>query len=388
MDDRVLDPGRAILAHLQRLVRELVARKPGGHLIEGQVPPVQVDLTFGLDGAEADPETFARKLADAVDGRLDEAVQHQAAFRPGHAFCLRCGGPDCEHSRPPSSRHVLRGYTPTGTPRWDDFAQVMLDLRVEGVDALYDDPPAFLTVVQGPGEVHAGLVRAFEHPTYRLLGQLLAGFFPVRATDREGRGVVALTFQVAGTKTRRGIRLGLNVLGRSPSGEDLGTLWERHRELPWRRGVRWAQAALATVRGARERDAGRLEARVEGILGGLARRMQREQRARRRRTRHAEERHDSGRRPTRMAMEDVRAAARDDFLVDERSGSVVVLGDRGRTHFFGADGRLVSSVRYRRDAIRRKIDGGVWRAAADSEVAGVRSSAEAADEIPADRGST
>jgi hypothetical protein len=369
MDDRVLEPGRAILAQLQRLVRELVNRKAGGHLIESQAPPMHVDLEFGLGGADADPDTFARKLVEGIDRRLDEAVEHRAAFRPGHAFCLRCGGPDCEHSLPPSARHVLRGYTPTGTPRWEDFAQVMLDLRVDGVDALYQDPPAFLTVVQGPDDVHAGLVRAFEHPSYRLLGQLLAGYFPVRATDAEGRGVVALTFQVAGTRTRRGMRLGLNVLGRSPSGEDLGTLWERHRELPWRRGVRWAQAALTTIRGGRERDPERLEQRVQGILSGLARRMQREQRARRRRTRHAEDRHDSGRRPTRMAMEDVRGAAPEDFLVDERSGSRVVLGDRGRTHFFSADGRLVSSVRYRRDAIRRKIDGGVWRAADEAEVA-------------------
>ena len=61
---------------------------------------------------------------------------------------------------------------------------------------------------------------------------------------------------------------------------------------------------------------------------------------------------------------DVDAAA---LLVDDRSGAFVVLGERGRTHFFSAEGRLVSSVRYRRDAVARKIKLGKWRAATADE---------------------
>jgi hypothetical protein len=365
VDDRVLDPGRRVLAELQRLVRELLARKSGGHLIEPNPPSIDLEMTVALDGEDADALAFARRLAETIDRRLDQAVQHVAAFRPGRAFCLRCGGPECDHAVPPSSRHVLQGYGATGTPRWADFAQVMLDLRRPGVDGLFDNPPSFATVVQSPEEVHAGLLRAFEHPSYRLLGQMLAGYFPVRTTEREGRGVIALTFQVAGTRVgKRGLRLGLNVLGRSPSGEELGTLWERHHDLPWRRGVRWAQAALATIpSGGKALDDSRLRERVSGILNGLARRVEREQRSRRRRTRHAEKRHDSGRRPTRMALEDVRAATAEDVLFDERRGTWVVLGARGRTHFFNRDGALVSSVRYSRDAIQRRLKAGVWRLA-------------------------
>ena len=376
MDDRVLGPGRDVLALLQRVVRELLARKSGGHLIEASPPSLRLDLDVALDGPQADPDAFARRLAASVDAGLDDAVQHAAAFRPGRAFCHRCGGPDCEHSIPPSARHVLRGYGPTGTPRWEDFAQVMLDLRNPGVDGLYADPPAFLTEVHSRADAQAALLEAFEHPRYVLLGQLLAGYFRVHATAVEGRGVVALTFQVAGTRSPDGVlRLGLNVLGVSPSGEDLGTLWERHRDLPWRRGVRWAQHALATIRGGRKADDARLRGRVDGILRGLARRMEREQRARQRRTRHAEDRHDSGRRPTRMAIEDARSAADEDILVDDRSGALVVLGDRGRTHFFAVEGRLVSSVRYSRDAIARKIQQGVWRRPAGDELVRFRSSA-------------
>lgn len=376
MDDRVLGPAREVLTLLQRIARELLARKAGGHLIEASPPDLHLDLDVGLEGPTADPDGFARRLAAAVDERLDDAVQHAAAFRPGRAFCHRCGGSDCAHSAPPTSRHVLRGYGPTGTPRWEEFAQVMLDLRNPGVDGLYGDPPALLTEVQSPADAQDALLEAFENPRYVLLGQLLAGFFAVRATEAEGRGVVALTFQVAGTRSPRGaLRLGLNVLGVSPSGEDLGTLWERHRELPWRRGVRWAQHALATVRGGRTHDDRRLRERIDGILRGLARRMEREQRARRRRTRHAEDHHDTGRRPTRMAIEDARAAADTDVLVDDRSGAMVVLGERGRTHFFTVEGRLVSSVRYSREAITRKIERGVWRSAVASELGRFRTGA-------------
>ncbi len=381
MDDRVLRPGREVLALLQRVARELLARKSGGHLIEASPPSLRLEVDVALEGPEADPDAFARRLAESVDARLDDAVQHAAAFRPGRAFCHRCGGPECDHAIPPSSRHVLRGYGPTGTPRWEDFAQVMLDLRHPGVDRLYADPPAFLTEIHGRADSQASLLEAFEHPRYVLLGQLLAGYFRVRTTEVEGRGVVALTFQVAGTRSPDGVlRLGLNVLGVSPSGEDLGTLWERHRDLPWRRGVRWAQHALSTIRGGRGPDDARLRGRVEGILRGLARRMEREQRSRGRRTRHAEDRHDSGRRPTRMAIEDARAAADADILVDDRSGALVILGDRGRTHFFAVEGRLVSSVRYSRDAIARKIKQGVWRRPADDELARFRSSDAVGDD--------
>jgi hypothetical protein len=51
---------------------------------------------------------------------------------------------------------------------------------------------------------------------------------------------------------------------------------------------------------------------------------------------------------------------------------VVVLGDRGRTHFFTPEGRLVSSVRYSRDAIERKRKTGLWRPLAASQAAAMK----------------
>jgi hypothetical protein len=358
---------------LQRMVRELLARKAGGHLIETRLEEIDLRLPLAV---RADPAAFADDLVAALDGILDDAIQDAAAFRPGRAFCHRCAPAACEHSRPPSCRDVFVGYAPTGVPLWKDFAQLCLELKHPEVDRLYGDPPAFLTLAQAGDELRGRLLSAFRSPSYELLGQLAAGFFPVKTRQEEGRGVLALTFQVVASRGRRRPRLALNLLGVAPGGEDLETLWERYREVPWRRAVRWAQSALASVRprsrGREGLDRRAIDARVEGILRGMARRLEREHRARSRRTHHAERRHESGQRPTRKAIDDIRAAGPEAILVDERSGTLVVLGDRGRTHFFTSDGRLVSSVRYSTDAIERKRKLGLWRAASGDQVGALR----------------
>jgi hypothetical protein len=356
MSDSVKALGEIAGDVLQRIVRELLARKAGGHLIEARLEEIELRLPLAL---RADPADFADDLVGTLDRILDDAIQHAAAFRPGRAFCHRCAQAGCEHSVPPSCREVFVGYAPTGVPLWKDFAQHCLDLKHPEVDRLYDEPPAFLTWVQAGDELRRRLLTAFRSPSYELFGQIAAGFFPVKTRQEEGRGVLALTFQVVGSRGRRDRRLALNLLGVAPSGEELETLWERYREVPWMRAVRWAQSALASIRiGGRRRrgslDDREVDVRIEGILRGMARRLEREHRARSRRTHHAEHRHESGRRPTRNAIDDIRAAGPDAILVDERSGTVVVLGDRGRTHFFTAEGRLVSSVRYSPDAIERK----------------------------------
>ena len=135
--------------------------------------------------------------------------------------------------------------------------------------------------------------------------------------------------------------------------------------------MRWAQSALRRC-SRRKLSPEERQLGVDRIMHGLARRLAREHRSRSRRTRHAEVRHLSGKRPTRKALEDCWSAGRDSFMVDETSGAIVVLGERGRTHFFTAEGRLVSSVRYSRDEIGRKIKLGKWRVATLEEREGLR----------------
>jgi hypothetical protein len=85
-------------------------------------------------------------------------------------------------------------------------------------------------------------------------------------------------------------------------------------------------------------------------------------------------------RPTRKAIEDARSAPDDAFMHDERSGALVVLGGRGRTHFFGPEGKLVSSVRYSKDAIARKIRQERWQPATAEQRKLLRSALVASDE--------
>ena len=65
-----------------------------------------------------------------------------------------------------------------------------------------------------------------------------------------------------------------------------------------------------------------------------------------------------------MAIEDARGVDASAVLFDEQHATYVVAGPRGRTHFFTGDGKLVSSVRYSRDAVERKRKLGMWSVAA------------------------
>jgi hypothetical protein len=389
MAERDRRHGLAAWQAIERLARDILRGRPGAHLLEGRLPVLDVQVMLALQGRPGDAETFAEALAGEIERQIDDAIEEQAAFQPGHAWCHRCEAAACEHSRPPSSRHVFLGYAPAGAPRWMEFAQYALEARLPGFERLYAEPPAFITVQMDKSDLYGPLLPAFHSAGRDLLGQVVAGFFPVPSRAGEGRGVVALTFQAAARVTPEGRRrIGLNILGNSPAGGDLSLLWERQDDLPWRRAVRWAQAALATAaRDARPPRRGSaagagggapidaaLERRVLGILQGLARRLEQDRRGTGRRTLHAGERHAGGDRPTRKALDDIRAARADAFLRDERSGALVVLGDRGRTHFFTPEGRLMSSVRYSRDAIERKRRTGVWRAIADAEARAARES--------------
>ncbi len=357
------------IAAIERLTRELLARREGAHLIENDLDRLILEIDLSLrDGARREKGAELRRQIDEL---LDDAVQHAAVFRPGQAYCHRCASAACEHSQPPSGRHVFVGYAPTGAPKWADFAQRCLDLRHPEVDRLYDEPPALLALNHTAEELHNGLLRAFDNGTFALLGQVTAGFYAIPARADEGRGVVALSIQAGLSRSRRGRpRVGLNLLARGPGGEGLDRIWERQDDLPWRRPVRWAQTALSTLGPAllkRSRRGTELERRVDRILAGLQRRLERGNRSRSRRTRHAQQRHQSGRRPTRKAIEDARGAPDEAFLHDTRSGVLVVLGDRGRTHFFAAEGKLVSSVRYSPGAIDKKIKQDRWQPATDEQ---------------------
>lgn len=371
MRDRILNLAEVAAAAIERLAREVVARKSGGHILGAASRNLELTIPLRLGGARSRPSGLASEIAGRLDRLVEDALEQAAVFRPGHAFCHKCGGADCPHSEPPTCRHVFTGYGPTGLPQWEDLAQVCLERRHPEVDRLYEEPPAFVALVEEAGALRRRLLRSFDDARRcELLGQVAAGFYRPAARARTGRVVLAVSFQVLASRARGGApRLGLNVVGRAPEGRDpVERLWERAADVPWRLPVRWAQRELDRVsRAAARLDGPGLARRVDRVVRGLAHRLEREQRARARRTHHAEQRHLAGDRPTRKALEDARRVKAGEILFDERNGTFVVPGERGRTHFFAGDGRLVTSVRYSREAIERKRKLGLWREANPAE---------------------
>src|SRR5262245_28868262 len=178
--------GTAAWSALQSIVREILRRKPGSHLIEGRLPEIDLQVPLVKAGRPADPAVFAAELVAAIERQIDEAIEEAGAFQPGHAFCHRCEAAACEHSRPPTSRHVFLGYAPTGAPRWMEFGQYALEARHPEFDRLWDQSPAFITVALDRADVQGALLGAARHAERTVLGQILAGFLRLPGGPAEG----------------------------------------------------------------------------------------------------------------------------------------------------------------------------------------------------------
>lgn len=368
---------RRALAHL---LSHLRSTKPGGHLLGDALGGRELRLVLPLPRGEEEGGAADERLLRDLHRMLDEEIQVLASFRPGRVYCHRCSSTDCGHAVPPDARSVFVGWSATGAPRWQDFAQLCLERRHPLVDRLYAEPPEILYQMTDGEELGLDLLPALRRESCsEILVQASIGFLSLGL--KGGRpDLRALTAQAVSSRSRGGPpRLALNlVLGNG------GERSELDRPSPWRSAARTAQGKLDSLlrrarggrrRGGRRGDRGQrreeerdlLRRGGTAILGEFARRVVREARGRGRRTHHAEERHSSGRRPTRTALLDLRRARPEELMVDRRSGALVVPGGRGRTHFFNSQGRLVSSVRYAPEELARKRKRGQWRPATPDE---------------------
>ncbi|MCB1057108.1 MAG: hypothetical protein KDD11_16520 [Acidobacteria bacterium] len=375
------------LRELGAEVRRRLEHHPWGHLLGGRRERLRVQLDLPVNPRPEDLRRAAEELDESVAEAVQGMLAHLAVVRPGHAYCLRCAAASCEHSVPPGPRHVFAAYGPTGVPRFTDLGQWLLELHDPRVDELYRDEPRLLTLTSTEPDLTGELLEAYRDPAtgYRLHGQVAAGWF--RLPDAQGDACpVAVSFQLvssrgpdaaagAGRGRKRRWRFALGVVGVGPGGESLDEVFARTGVLPWSDAVRWAQEALGTLEESADRRRSAaprvLDERLQGIVGGLARRLERGRRAVSRRTRHGQQRHEEGDRPTAMTLADLRRAGRDDLLFDVRNETLVVLGERGRAHVFSPEGKLVTSVRYSPPAIERRRQSRRWRPATGSEVAGL-----------------
>ncbi len=368
-------------AAIELLAEELgrrVAAHPGGHLLTGHGSALDLKLRLPVIPRDGDLGRAAGQASEALTAELQSILTRRALFRPGRAHCLRCASSSCEHSAPASAREVFAAYGPTGIPRFAELGQWLLERGDPRVDQIYDDPPRFLVVTASGAELAANLLPAYRDRAtgFHLHGQVVAGWF--RGSDAAGHpALVALTFQLASTRTPASRRLyGLNLVGTGPGDESLESFCNRLGEIPWAPAVRWAQGVLEQIGAARPgREAGgeeALERRLEGLVAGLASRLDKSRRAEGRRTLHARDRHREGARPTRMAVADLKSAKPEQVLVDARRDTLVVLGDRGRAHVWSRDGKLVTSIRYSPESIARRQKTEAWRMAQEEEVRALR----------------
>lgn len=377
MDERQ-DRVREALRLLQAEVRERLARRAGGGPPPGGEPKLDLRLSLPVRSGDGAIDRAAALAGERLQGAVEDLLAFQAAVRPGRVLCLRCGSAECDHAAGGAAREVFAGYGSTGLPRFLDFGQWLLERRDPRIDRLYAARPALVARADPGRDLVRGVLPAYRDGGrgYRLHGQVAAGWFLAAYGDGPAEPFAA-TFQLLSTRAGgQPRRFAWNLLATPPRGEGLDTLLDRLGEIPWAPALRWAGQRLHQIERALEAGSrlhrAALQRRLEGLVEELARRLEKGSRARRRRTRHAEQRHREGTRPTRLAVADLRQADADELLFDTRNRTLIVLGARSRAHAFSLEGRLVTSIYYTPAAVRRRRISGLWRPADPDEVAAVR----------------
>jgi hypothetical protein len=364
----------AALRLLAKEVRRRVLRHSQGHLLSGGNETLKLDLRLPTAARGKWLEQTVGEASVALDEALRELLLHRTVFQPGSVYCLRCRSARCEHTQPAQSTEVFAGYSPSGVPLFLEHGQWLLEQKDPRVDQLYHKPPRLLARVTLGNDLTGRLLPAFRDldSGYHIHGQVAAGWFRFPDANRIDQPL-ALTFQVVSSQPAKGPkRFGLNLIGRVPGDEPLETLFDRAGELPWAAAAEWAQGVLRQV----ERSLTRkqppadesIDKRLEGLLNGLARRLERERRARERRTTHGHQRHREKDRPTWKAQADLAAAREEELLFDTRRETLVVLGERGRAHVFNQAGKLVTSIRCSPLSVERRRKNGIWRQATSAEI--------------------
>ena len=110
---------------------------------------------------------------------------------------------------------------------------------------------------------------------------------------------------------------------------------------------------------------------VATILHRLADFLDRGQRQKQRRTKHVEQRRQESR-PVNKAQEDAGEVSGEMFFFDQKAGTYIVCGPKGRTHAFNETGRHVTSFLIKPDAIEFRLRTERWRRATAEEYAAFR----------------
>lgn len=370
---------------LAKELRRRIQRHPSAHLLNGR-ESVELRLRLPTVGRDGWVDEVRQQASQSIDEALLRLVVHRSVFKLGHVYCLRCARADCEHTAPSGCTEVFTGYGPSGVPRFHDLGQWLLQQQNPRVDQLYKTPPALVAHITSGSALTESLLPAFKDADsgYHIHGQVAAGWYSFPTSDGLS-SPVALTFQLVSTRPRKGRRrFGLNLIGIGPEDEPLENLFDSAGEIPWLGATRWVEGILRDVERSLTRSRPptdeQVEKRIDGLLKGLARRLEHQRRSRDRRTTHGHHRHGDRSRPTEMAFADLEQARDDSILFDTRRKTLVVVGDRGRAHIFNDSGRLVTSIRYSPTAIERRQKKGIWKPASDDQIGALKKQVTLAQE--------
>ncbi len=375
---------RALCDAMRTLIRDLHFHRHGASDTGAEPLPLTLELSVApQDGWDVQ---FAPRLIEQLGAQLDDAMAERGAFEQGHVHCFRCGHAACEHSTPPDTLHVFRGYAQTGVPEWSELTQLLVDLKDERVDQLFSKPPAVLATMQLGRELRKQQFSFFgrSSKTYSILGQVAVGYLrlPAKAAAECGADRLALTLQAVETRgPRGGMRLRLNVVtgGLAPDtlSELLATSWEAGpgriitsasdslEELAHQVEAAREAAQPATVR--------KHLRRVPAVLARMARSFEQSRRQGRRRTQHAQHRRKEER-PVHKALDDAMVAGNDALFYDEKHETWVVCGKQGRVHAFSDEGRHVTSFVIQPGGAGFRVRTNRWRPMNAEEIAAFRES--------------
>ncbi len=353
-------------------------RSQGGTPGEADSFDLAVTVELGKLGIREALDRHGESMLRDLVRKTEDLTASLSAYRAGRAYCFFCQKSSCAHAEPPSTVSAFAGYSPTGRPRWVDFTSLALEWRDPRIDSVFAKRPSVIAINRPGPALLAELLPDFRMgpSVYDLLGEVVIGPLPfgVPARGREAESVA--TVQAVLCLGRDGeSELRLNVIGKVASSGDVRVFLDNGGDENLARALASAELDLDTLnrraRGARRarRPAIDPSDAVDSILRRLARRVEQIYRQRSRRTVHAQVRTDEGARPTRKALDDARQATADHVLVDERGGTLVVLGSRGRIHVFSPQGRLVTSISAGREEVQRRIERRRWRVASAAEVA-------------------
>lgn len=324
----------------------------------------ELDLKIKVDPADNWALTFTPSLPQQLLPRMEALEAEQEIYQSGRVYCFRCETSDCEHAQPRASREIFEGYDQLGCPRWMELTQYLLDQGDERIHLLFGEKPGMISRQVRGRDLRERQLASFgkASKTYALLGQLIAGYFPLPGKGPGTHDFLAFTFQAVEVRSRSGQpRLELNTLYHLPDHLELGDLLAEYA---------WVRRARDAARNALDKITARVTLGKEGrepmkavpdILRKLGAELERGKRQSRRQTQHARERKQI-QRPVDKAMADLSQARPERMYWDVKTKAVVVWAERGRCHIFSDQGKHVTSFVIEPDAVRIRLKKRRWTA--------------------------